>query len=367
MNAKVAQNQNGVETYYEGELELATGLLVPEVKTLKFPTLAEEIPLLTFEQARNICESEDYVFGEQLFDESWAKFQNGYGSCAGWGGATALSKARIMQGQPRQDLSGDYAYSHTNGGSDRGSMLDDNMEALLKWGCATAETVPLGKIYRHLYDQRIADAEAARFRGHELFALPDKQSMVTALALRWPVVVAIHVTSRWRSFDRHNMLAPARGRGNHCEHCDHLAWDAQRGDFKMRKDTSHGVDYGIGGKCWTNWDDHYATPSRYHVFYAVPSAIMDPYWWSQFNEGETPEPSPVPTPVVTMDSRTDCGHCVRWKDQELPKLLQEGWKFNLNSGSGGGVPRFHVQVGTKKSTVIGFKTFDELKRTANAL
>lgn len=258
--------------------EFGLGLLMPDEKTLAFPKLEEKpgLELLDFDAIRKIIESEDFSFGQKMFDTSWITNQNGYGSCAGYGAASALAKARVLGGQPRVDLSGDYAYSKVNGGRDRGSMLDANMRSITKNGVATAETVPLGGIYPSKYDRAKADAEAQRFRAHECFAITDEKSMATALVNRFPVVIAIHVTRSWQSFDADDILAPARGPGNHCEHVDDIKWSARRGCFLYRKATSHGKRYSGDGYCWTTWKDHYHHTIKNHVFYAVPSAIYDP-------------------------------------------------------------------------------------------
>ncbi|MEL6110770.1 MAG: C1 family peptidase [Planctomycetota bacterium] len=268
--------RDGLELVEFDEHAHGLGLQVPEKLTLAFPPLESRVPLLSWAKIRSIVESQDFDFGRVLFDSSWITNQNGYGSCAGYGAASALAKARVINGQSRVDLSGDYQYSRVNGGRDRGSMLDDNMKSLVENGCCTAETVPLGGIYPRKYNKAKADTEARRFKALDAYAITGEQSMATALALQMPVVVAIHVDRNWRNFDRDDVLAPSRGPGNHCEHVDDIKWSSRRGCFLYRKATSHGRNYSGDGYCWTTWNDHYKTPSRYHMFYAVPAGIQDP-------------------------------------------------------------------------------------------
>ena len=344
----------------------ALGLQFPEHRSADFPTLATMAPLLDMAEIKRIVESQDFKFGRAMFDSSWTTNQNGYGSCAAYGGSSALAKARVIGGQKRVDLSGDYLYSLVNGGRDRGSMLDDCMKTMLSKGVCSASTVPLGGIYRSKYNTGAADAEARRFRGHELYAVPDEQSMATALALRIPVVIAIHVTGSWRRFDSDNILAPCNGVGNHCEHLDDIMWSAKRGCLLYRKATSHGKDYSKdGGYCWTLWADHYKQTSRNHMFYAVPSAIEDPQGDNPFGgaHGDDSGPEPITDEIViTRTSSSGCVWCDRWKATEEPKVAAAGYTLVDGQVPGSGVPRFRLSVNGQTKDQIGFWKFDDIER-----
>lgn len=362
-NIIIDNGQEFVETDYG---RFALGLNLPPVKTQAFPTLATKVPLLSLEEIKRLIESETFEFGRKRFDSSWITNQNGYGSCAAYGGSSALAKARVLGGQERVDLSGDYLYSLVNGGRDSGSMLDDNMYALMSKGVCKRETVPLGGIYRNKYNTAVADREALRFRAHESYAIPDEQSMATALALPMPVVIAIHVTRDWRRFDGDDILAPANGPGNHCEHLDDIKWSAKRGCFLYRKATSHGVSYSDDGYCWTTWEDHYKQTSRYHQFYAVPAAIQDPQGDNP-NGSESEDNRPLDVPTVVRTSSPGCVWCKRWEDNELPKLKQAGWKLVDGQVPGSGVPRFDLRVGVDNHIHTGFWSFADMERKAAEL
>ena len=348
-----------VETDYAPPFGL--GLNLPATRPLSFDTLASVQPLLSTDEIRKVIESEDWGFGEQVFDSSWVTNQNGYGSCAGYGGASALAKARVLEGQERVDLSGDYLYSLVNGGRDRGSMLDDNMRAILRNGVATAATVPLGGIYPSKYNKPVADKEAKRFRGHELYAVPDEQSMATALAMKMPVVIAIHVDRNWRRFDSRDVLHECNGPGNHCEHVDDIRYSTEKGRLEYRKATSHGRQYSGDGYCWTAWNLHYKTSARYHMFYAVPGAIRDPEGNNPppIDGVEPPKPEPVDEVVIDMVTRSGCGWCDKWKNEVMPSAEDKGWTVNQTTG-GGSVPRFTIRVGNRSKEQIGYFPFSEL-------
>lgn len=352
----VVDGQEYVETE-DGRYGL--GLQFPGVKTQCFPTLATMTPLLSMDEIKRLVESSDFKFGRAHFDDSWLTNQNGFGSCAAYAGSSALAKSRVMGGQKRVDLSGDYLYSLTNGGRDRGSMLDDNMRAMMTRGVATKETVPLGGIYPRKYDKAKADAEAARFRGHELYAVPDEQSLATALALRIPVVIAIHVGSSWRK-QNGDVLIGNSGPGNHSEHLDDIRYNRQAGRLEYREGSSHKRPY-----FWAYWSKHFSQPSRYHQFYAVPSALTDPQGDNPF-DGEV-EPAPVETVTLIRKSSSGCVWCDRWKATEEPLVRQAGIELVDGDVPGSGVPRFTLQVGDKSETHVGFWRFDEIELAAARL
>lgn len=345
------------------------GLIVPNERVLDVPTLASRVPLLSFEEIRRITDSEDFKFGRSLFDASWTTNQNGYGSCAAYAGKSALEKMRHTMGQERIELSGDHLYSLVNGGYDRGSLLKDVMRKLMFDGVATAATVPLGAIYPSKYDQQKANAEKVRFRGHELYAVPDEQSSATALAMGMILVNAIHVTNRWRQFDSDNFLAPAPGPGNHSEHCDDIYYDRKRGCFAMRKGTSHSVNYNPdhGGYCWTTWDAHYKTTSQYHVFYAVGAAIEDPAHPSPPLPFDYEQPDPIADTIsLTMYSRASCSFCVKFEREQLPKVQAARWEFHKIDATGS-VPRFVIKRGDKTQEITGYKPFEVLREIAEGM
>lgn len=341
------------------EHSFGLGLQTPLRKTVSSLSTPLSVPLLSMDEIKNIVQSEEFSFGREWFDEDYITNQNGHGSCASYGGASGLEKAIVLGGQPRTKLSGDYLYSLVNGGRDRGSMLDDNMEAIMNNGVCKRETVKLGEIYRSRYNKEEADAEAKRFRGHELFVISNEQEMATALCMKMPVVMAIHVTNNWRNFDAQDVLAAANGMGNHCEHLDDIRYNRKRGRLEYRKATSHGTSYSPGGAtegsgpgyCWTYWDGHYRRTINYHSFYAVPTAIMDPEadlppWF----QNPSPEPSPSAEPILEVVTQASCGGCIQWKKYEQPKLKEVGFEIKFVDPAlieGNLVPRFQLVVGDK--------------------
>jgi hypothetical protein len=362
-NIVVIDGQEYVETDYAPLLGL--GLHVPRQRVMACDSLATSKPLLSIDEIKRIITSSEWEFGQKYFDSSFITYQNGYGSCASYAISGAGTKSRVFQGFPRIDLSGDYMYSLVNGNRDRGSGLQENMEAMMRRGCATAKTVKLGQIYRSKYDTKVADAEALRFRGHEMFAVPDEQSVATALALKMQVIIAIHVDRNWRKFDSDDVLAECNGMGNHCEHLDDIRWSAKHGRLEFRKATSHGKDYSGDGYCWTTWDLHFKTTSRYHMFYTCPSLIVDPeinlYDIPTDDSNPSPEPFPMVDLSIVMHSRSGCMWCDRWKSEVAPQAESAGWKISYESGASGPVPRFTINVKGNLIERTGFISWQELQ------
>lgn len=355
-------SKDGLEYVDDGDHQFGLGLQMPATKTQAFPTLATMTPLLSMAEIKRRCESTEFQFGTEWFDNSWLTNQNGYGSCAAYAGSSALAKARVMGGQQRQDLSGDYLYSLVNGGRDRGSMLDDNMRALMTKGVALKSTVPLGGIYRNKYNTNQADAEARRFRGHELYALPDEQSLATALVLNIPCVIAIHVGRNWRREDSRDVLIGDDGPGNHSEHLDDIRYSSQHSRFEYREASSHNRDY-----FWVHWG-HLKTPNRYHQFYAVPSAIDDPQGDNPPNlDGDETEPEPQAEVVIEKTTMRGCGPCESYKANVEPQLKAAGYTVKEAKLPGNSVPRFRITVGGRQESFVGYRGFDQFEQTISKL
>lgn len=350
--------------------EFGLGLQMPEVKSMAPSAFAPKLPVLSLQDIREIVSDTEFSFGGKWFDSSWITNQNGHGSCASFGGSSALAKARVLGGQPRIDLSGDYLYSLVNGGRDRGSMLDDNMEAMMNKGVCKRSTVKLGQIYRNKYNTSKADAEAKRFRGHELHAVRNEQEMATQLVLGNPVVMAIHVTGKWRQFDGQDVLAPANGMGNHCEHLDDIRYNKRNGRLEYRKATSHGRSYSGDGYCWTYWDGHYKQTSKYHMFYAVPAAILDPEdEEADFEEGEDSD-TDIDKPLLEVITSSGCGACVTWKKKELARIKASGYQVNFVDPAlipGRFVPRFKLTVNGKFKDHVGYWSLSDIEKQKREL
>lgn len=249
---------------------VGTGLVAHPVGLVSTLPVYEDVgPVLTPAEIEAAARSGRHR-GRDRFDQSFIKNQRSHGSCNGFAGAAALTRARVRRGLGRVDLSGAYLYSLINGGRDQGSMLDDGMRAVQARGVATEATVGWDQIYPRQYDRSRADAEAARHRAFECYAVRTREGLLSALACDFDCVVAVHAGGRFMRLDGRGVAGADRGRGNHAVCADGLHWD---GEVLVDSPGSWGTTYGDGGRCYLSWDGHLAPTTDYHVFYAIRSTL----------------------------------------------------------------------------------------------
>ena len=255
-----------------GEIRKLGCLLPPAGFVSSFPVFEDAVPQLSDLEVEDIAKS-GVMDGRKKFDSTWIADQKSHGSCNGWAGAMALSRARVRRGLERVMLSGSYLYSLINGGSDNGSMLEDGMKTMQSRGIATAATVGWDQIYPSQYDRAKADAEAARFKGFECYAVKTKQGLFSAAALGFDVVVAVHVGNRFMNVDANGVAGADSGPGNHAVGADGIIWIGGRP--YLTGFNSWNLSYGAQGRMNMGWE-HFEQPFGYHVFYAIRSTGDDP-------------------------------------------------------------------------------------------
>lgn len=244
------------------------GLLLPEPGMVSdLPVFGDIVDPLDRNTLERIAKSNTSV-GRTLFDRSFIKNQGQYGSCNGFAGAAALTRARIRRGLKRVDLSGAYLYSLINGGRDNGSHLSAGMKTLAETGCATEATVPWNKIYPSKYDRSKANREAAKYKAFECYRVDNEAELWTALALGWDVVVAVHVGRRFSTLDRNGVAGVDSGQGNHAVICDGLVWAG--GEICGDGVNSWGTGWGDKGRMLLRWA-HFRQTIGIHSFYAIRS------------------------------------------------------------------------------------------------
>lgn len=207
----------------------------------------------------------------KAFDSSWVENQGSHGSCAGYAAASCLSKARVLRGLSRVDLSGAYLYSRCNGGHDSGSMLHDHMEAIAKFGACAETTVGVNQIYRSQYDTHKADAEAAKFKAWEPFAVQSRLGFFTALANGFPVECAVHVGGGFDRLDGNGFPTGGSGFGNHAVHCDDLV--LIDGNLAACGQNSWGTSWGRSGRMMLDFERHLSKPWENHLAFAIRSTL----------------------------------------------------------------------------------------------
>lgn len=253
-----------------GEIRKLGCLLPPAGRVCALPVFEDAAPQLTDAEIESIARS-GVMDGRKKFDSSWIKDQKSHGSCNGFAGAEALSRARVRRGLERVDLSGAYLYSLINGGSDNGSMLVDGMEAI-QHGLATEATVGWDAIYPNRYDTAKAKAESDRFKAFECYQVRTLKGYWSALALGWDTVVAVHVGNRFMSLDSNGIAGVDSGPGNHAVCVDGLIWV---NGLTGTGANSWNLTYGAQGRM-NLVEDHFRQTFPNHGFYAIRSTMDDP-------------------------------------------------------------------------------------------
>lgn len=247
------------------------GLLPPKAGTVcDLPVFGDTVETLDKSTLKRIAQSPTSV-GRTLFDSSFIRNQGQYGSCNGFAGAAALTRARIRRGLKRRNLSGAYLYSLINGGRDNGSHLSAGMRTLAERGCATEALVAWNQIYPHKYDKAQANRQAAKFKAFECYRVTNEAELWTALALGWDVVVAVHVGSRFSKL-RNGVAGVDSGRGNHAVSCDGLLY--VNGEIVADAYNSWGTGWGDRGRMLLRWS-HFRQTIGIHSFYAIRSTTDD--------------------------------------------------------------------------------------------
>lgn len=259
--------------------QVGTGLQVPTSLSTSFPAYETSGSMLPRADVEAVAKA-GTARGRDRFDKTFIKSQGKHGSCQGFASALALTRARVRRGQERVDLSGAFAYSLVNGGRDNGSMLEDGLRVSESVGYATEATVPWDAIYPSRYDRAKAMAEAARFRGFEVYSVRTELALLSALASGFDCVVAVHADNAFMKLDARGVAGYANGPGNHAVGADGLSWD---GEVLVDSFNSWGLSYGREGRMYLTWDHHLTQTNKYHNFYAMRSTLDDP-------QGNNPPP-----------------------------------------------------------------------------
>lgn len=255
-----------------------TGCQVPERKPQRLALYEDSQPMLSVEEIRELVSSENRTPARKRFPaDKWIRSQGSRGSCNGYAGAWALSRARVMAGLDFVALSGEFLYSMINGGRDSGSMLDDGMKAIQERGVAREELV---RHESYLWSQMSEQArqDANRFKAFEAYRVDSELGLASGLALGFIGVVAVHASNSWSSLNG-GISRRSLGPGNHAVVCQDVAFN---GRLLFDIANSWGRSWGSDGHTWNTWDDHLVEPNKYHDFYLIRGVTDDP-------EGNSPK------------------------------------------------------------------------------
>lgn len=252
-----------------GQIRRCGSLLPPKGMVSAFQTFEAEHPVWNDGDIRRALTDPNRKLGRKLFGPGWTVNQGPFGQCNGEAGAGVLSRARWLRGiTDGLILSGSYIYSKINGGRDQGSNLEDGMRVLAEYGAPPKTLVTYDMIYPNR-QPKIADAEAAKHKGLQCYAVQTKQGFRTAVAAGYPVVVAVSAGRGFQTLNNRGIAGVDNGSGNHAVLVDD-AVILDDGTEVYDHQNSWGLGYGQQGRSYLTWE-HFAQTFGNHVFYAIPS------------------------------------------------------------------------------------------------
>lgn len=345
----------------------ATGLHVPDERPRVYQRYAESaFPLLDWSVIKELATSESRRMGRKRFGPSWIGNQGNRGSCNGYAGAKCLERARVLRGLDHTPLSGEGLYAQINGGVDRGSGLQEGMEAMVRNG-VPPESMVDHQEYRWGRISREAKDACSRFKAQEPLGVDTWQELCSGLAIGFVGVVAVHASNRWSQLDSNGVAGESHGVGNHSVIVDDVVWID--GEPFVDDPNSWGTRWGWEGRAYLNWDLHFRKTINYHDFYLIPTTGDDP------DEDNAPVPdgedrqddTPSSDVLVEMESSPSCRYCVDWKQTEMPKAKAAGWVIQEKPPTGG-VPKFTLRVGGMSHEFArGFKSFATMRDVVESM
>jgi len=204
-----------------------------------FPLLTAAAPLIPREKWKPIS-FRQYVRRVQE--------QDGIGSCNANAATGTVEDLRSVNGMPQLPLSAGNLYGRINGGSDRGSLLGDALDALVKDGVCT--TAVVGNIDWRNWNAPGWQEEAKRFRILEAWDCPSFDYVSSATQLGFFTDYGIPVHDNFE-VEPDGWLPDPRGgvRGYHAMRAVGLAYHKKRQTWGVLTVNSWSVRWGMKGFC----------------------------------------------------------------------------------------------------------------------
>ena len=248
-----------------------TGLNEPVVRESGFRLFADVKPMLTREQVNKIITDPSRKSGRKRFGPDWIGNQKNLGACNGFACAFAAARARVRRGLPRRMLSGFALYSAINGGVDRGSLLVDGMNWMMRHGVPNmvANEQPEFRWNRIPQSQKDTQKDNIML---ECYALETELELAVANALGYDCVVAVHASNRWSSIDSNGISGESHGPGNHAVLVDDVVLSSS-GEWLFDMANSWNTSWGQQGRSYQTWRRHFSSTIRNHQFFAIRSTV----------------------------------------------------------------------------------------------
>ena len=181
-------------------------------------------------------------------DNSYVAESIGVHNCTGQASASAATKARVISGQPLEDLSAHFVYGLINGGRDEGAVISDALVALKTYGIAPERVMPRGAMFRNQFPKE-AFVEAKKNVIAEAYKLNSFDELCTALTLGFLVVSGILVDRDFGDLDGEGIAPVAKMPiGGHALAQDELHYSARRQEWCPGGPNSWGTRFGMNGR-----------------------------------------------------------------------------------------------------------------------
>jgi hypothetical protein len=246
-------------------MNISLGLKVPDSLPVgNFPRVEDVGLMLSDADIRELANQ------PSIFDDpSWLSNQNPYNSCCSHAFNHAAERQHYRNYGVKLDFQPHFLYAHINGNRDEGALLVDGAKKLMEVGGVPllSDAPDNSRIYLSQYSNR-EQMYPTNVKGNELYEVRNEKAMLSAMARRFSIVVAVHVDNEY--VNNPNFPKPNNGPGNHAICLDDYKWNDSIGEYQFRNPGSWGGQIGNKGFWFLTWKRHLANPNNYHVFYAIP-------------------------------------------------------------------------------------------------
>lgn len=168
-------------------------------------------------------------------------------SCVGHAIESVFSYAWLQAGQLFKTFSPTFIYGLINHGVDRGSSINDGMNALKLFGICEASIVPEGTLFRSQFPAA-AYANAKRYKPVECLLVRGYDHLCSALSLGFPLATGVLVGENFGELGDEDICpVPDKPVGGHAITLVGLKFSAKLNDWIIKFHNSWGLRWGRGG------------------------------------------------------------------------------------------------------------------------
>ncbi|MEE4357121.1 MAG: C1 family peptidase [Desulfococcaceae bacterium] len=209
--------------------------------------------------------------------------QGKQGSCSGWATAYALKtyQEKVEMGWSLNTsshlFSPAFVYNQINGGQDRGALLSEALDIIVRKGCATLASMPYDpNDYRKQPDAQ-AFQEASDFKAVEKKTLNSTENIKSALVNRQAVVIGIWIYGSFQQLRGADSVYNSKSGGQKGYHFVTITgYDDNRYGGAFRVINSWGQNWGDSGYFWLPYNSQGLLNEAYVLEDAENSITPDP-------------------------------------------------------------------------------------------